>query len=227
MLRNYTTLTDLKAYIPNLDNLLWTENEDYSAQIEAAEREVRDDLLNTGLRGLLLRPDLTLNAGTSAITTATSSDAVNETFQRQRWIVNVTAQSAASVTFTLQGCDTETGTYVTVSTITSTGTGLQSELIPKPYDYYKLSTAISSGSVTVESYLTETVFDTLFIYKTLILILTSMVMTSGDQWDLKRQFFSNEYSRLLTTAKMAYDADQDGNIEMGEVVNNNVITYYK
>jgi len=51
MLRNYTTLTDLKAYIPNLDNLLWTENEDYSAQIEAAEREVRDDLLNTGLRG--------------------------------------------------------------------------------------------------------------------------------------------------------------------------------
>jgi len=225
MLRNFTTLSDLKAYIPNLENLLWTDNEDYSAQIAAAEREVRDDLLNRGLRDVYLRPDLTLNAGTSAVSVSTQTDSVGETYQRARWVVNVKAVTS-SVTLTLQGSN-DNETFETVETITATETGVTTALIGKPFSYYRATIVPSTGSATVETYLTETIYDTLFAYKTLIIILTSMIVSENDQWATKQRYFMEQYSQLLNKAKIAYDSNQDGDIESGETASMNIVAYLK
>lgn len=229
MLRNFTTLTDLKAYIPNLDNLLWRDNEDYSAQIEAAEREVRNDFNNMGLAGVYLRPDLTLEDGSTSITGAkVTTTGMADGFNRGRLVINTTALSEDnSVPCVLLGGNTIDGTYSTVTTVTVTATGLSFALLPVQYKYYKINVGVSTGSITANVYLTESNYDTLFIYKTLVIILNSLVKSEGDQWDLKRRMFMQMYSELLNNMKFAYDQDLDEQADTGEVVKNNLLVYYK
>jgi len=88
MLRNFTTADTLAGYVPHLTNLQWTNQDDYSTQIEIADYEVRNDLFNRGLRSVYLRPDLTFNEGTASVTASETSDTVTDSLSRNRWVVN-------------------------------------------------------------------------------------------------------------------------------------------
>lgn len=227
MLRNLLTESDLRAYIPNIDLVQWTGTSDYSAQIEAAEREVRDDLYSVmGLKSSALRPELTLNAGTSSITSSTTSDSVEDAADRKRLVCNVTAFSGTSHTVTLQGSNDES-TWTTVTTLTITETGIETALLPAQFTYYKATVAVSSGAMTANIYLTETIYDTLFAYKTLAIILQALIKTDGDQWSIKASYFHTMYEKKLATYKMFYDANLDGEVDEGELISNTIIKYNK
>lgn len=227
MLRNLLTESDLRAYIPNIDLVQWTGTSDYSAQIEAAEREVRDDLYSVmGLKSSALRPELTLNAGTSSITSSTTSDSVQDAADRKRLVCNVTAFSGTSHTVILDGSNDE-GTWTTVITETITGTGVYTSLLPFQYTYYRATVAVSSGAMTANIYLTETIYDTLFAYKTLAIILQALIKTDGDQWSIKASYFHTMYEKKLATYKMFYDQNLDGEVDTGELVSNTIIKYNK
>ena len=227
MLRNLLTEADLRAYIPNIDLIQWTGTDDYSAQIEAAEREVRDDLYSImGLKSSSLRPDLTLNAGTTSITSSTTSSEIEDEADRKRLVCNVTAFSGTSHTVTLQGSNDET-TWTTVTTLTITETGVESALLPLQFTYYKATVAVSSGAMTANIYLTETIYDTLFAYKTLAIILQALIKTDGDQWSIKASYFHEMYEKKLSSYKMFYDANLDGTLDEGELISNTIIKYNK
>lgn len=227
MLRNLLTEADLRAYIPNIDLIQWTGTDDYSAQIEAAEREVRDDLYSImGLKSSSLRPDLTLNAGTTSITSSTTSSEIEDEADRKRLVCNVTAFSGTSHTVTLEGSNDET-TWTTVTTLTITETGVESALLPLQFTYYKATVAVSSGAMTANIYLTETIYDTLFAYKTLAIILQALIKTDGDQWSIKASYFHEMYEKKLSSYKMFYDANLDGTLDEGELISNTIIKYNK
>jgi len=226
MLRNFLTEDDLKAYAPNLDGLLWTDDSDYSSQIATADLEVRNDFFSMGLRPVYLRPDLEFYDGTTSLTATETTDSAEDELSRNRWVVNCTALSGGNKTLTLQGSHNDTD-WVTVTTATITATGLTSYLITKAFNYYRVNVAVSSGAITIESYMTETVFDTLFAYKTLELIFQSFVKSEGDQWSIKRDYFMKGYKEKLNAYKFQYDEDGDGVLDTGELVKNNVINYYR
>ena len=227
MLRNLLIESDLRAYIPNIDLVQWTGTDDYSAQIEAAEREVRDDLYSImGLKSSSLRPDLTLNAGTTSITSSTTSSEIEDEADRKRLVCNVTAFSGTSHTVTLEGSNDET-TWTTVTTLTITETGVESALLPLQFTYYRSVVAVSSGAMTANIYLTETIYDTLFAYKTLAIILQALIKTDGDQWSIKASYFHEMYEKKLSTYKMFYDANLDGEVDAGEMTSNKIVGYYK
>ena len=227
MLRNLLTEADLRAYIPNIDLIQWTGTDDYSAQIEAAEREVRDNLYSImGLKSSSLRPDLTLNAGTTSITSSTTSSEIEDEADRKRLVCNVTAFSGTSHTVTLEGSNDET-TWTTVTTLTITETGVESALLPLQFTYYKATVAVSSGAMTANIYLTETIYDTLFAYKTLAIILQALIKTDGDQWSIKASYFHEMYEKKLSSYKMFYDANLDGTLDEGELISNTIIKYNK
>jgi hypothetical protein len=114
-----------------------------------------------GLKSSALRPELTLNAGTSSITTSTTSETVEDSADRKRLVCNVTAFSGTSHTVTLEGSNDES-TWATVSTLTITETGIATALLPAQFTYYRATVAVSSGAMTANIYLTETIYDTLY-----------------------------------------------------------------
>lgn len=226
MLRNFTTADTLAGYVPHLTNLQWTNQDDYSTQIEIADYEVRNDLFNRGLRSVYLRPDLTFNEGTASVTASETSDTVTDSLSRNRWVVNVTAFSGSNKTITLQGSNDETD-WSTIDTVTISATGETSQLLTKNYNYYRINTAVSSGAITFESYLTETNYDCLFDYKTLTIILRPLIKSEGDQFDLAYREFQRMYNDLLNSMKVQYDADNDGELDSGEIEKQNIVRYYK
>lgn len=226
MLRNYTTATTLAGYVPHLNNLQWTNQDDYSTQIAIADYEVRNDLFNRGLRALYLRPDLTFNDGTDSITSSETSDTVTDELTRNRWVINCTAFSGNNKTITLEGSN-DNSTWTTVDSVTISATSETSQLLTKNYKYYRINTAVSSGAITFESYLTETNYDCLFDYKTLTIILRPLIKSEGDQFDLAYREFQRMYNDLLQSMKVQYDEDLDSSLDTGELQRNNLVRYYK
>lgn len=226
MLKNFTTEDDLKAYVPNLTGLLWAGETDYTAQIAAADKEVRNDFTARGLRHIFLRPDLVLIDGTESIAASETSDAIEEAFNYGRLAVEVTAFSGANKTLTLEGSN-DNSTWETIYTVTISETGNDYYDLPAAYAYYRTNLATSSGAVTAKVYLTETSFDTLFVYKTLELILQSFVKNEGDQFSIKRDYFAREYREKLSSLKSLYDVDLSGTVDTGETNETTSITYYR
>ena len=226
MLRNYTTAETLAGYVPHLNNLQWTNQDDYSEQIKIADYEVRNDLFNRGLRSVYLRPDLDFFSGSDTFTSAETTDSVTDSLSRNRWVVDVLAISGGDKTITLEGSN-DNETFETVSSATLTEVDEVSYFLPRNYAYYRVSLAVSAGSMTLRSYLTETNYDCLFDYKTLTIILRPLIKSEGDQFDLAYREFQRMYNDMINTMKVHYDTDLDGAVESGEVVKNTIVNYYK
>jgi len=61
----------------------------------------------------------------------------------------------------------------------------------------------------------------------LTIILRPLIKSEGDQFDLAYREFQRMYNDLLNSMKVQYDADNDGELDSGELSKQNIVRYYK
>jgi len=211
MLRNLTTETDLKGYAVRLTNLLGTGETDYSKQKEKATQFVFNQLLQKRYDVKQLMPEMVLRASGTSITADEDTTAVEDTINRLRIVIDNITNTTSAKTITLQGSDTEDGTFTDVTTVTvATADTLQTVTFTDTYKFYRLNTAVISGAIDYRAYLTETVYDELFGCKWLVFILADIRKSEGDQFDLKMQYYENMYNDLMNSAMLYIDTNADG-----------------
>ena len=224
MIRIFIDQDYLKAYVPNLDNLLFTGEEDFSKEKRAAEQEVLQDFLNSRHRAVAIRNDLDLrSSGTTLTDDASTDSSAEDTISRTRWVVNVTTYTA-SASLELQGRDASDDDWNTVSSMTITETGENSEVITKYYKYYRV-VAMVTGSLDYESFLTESVYDLLHAYKWAMIINRNRTKQEGDQYYVKYELCKAYYDKLFNDMVLYLDTDNDGEVDTG--ISNNSIKMYK
>lgn len=179
-----------------------------------AKYEVEGDLYNKGYKARLLMIPLTLldseNINSGNTTYSDISDA--DEFNRKRIYYKCDGVGTADkiVTLTLQGSNSETGTFVTVlSTSFAANTLSTSYLYNDTYKHYKVlvnpNTAITD--VTVQLY--ENVYDRLMLYKSLMIYFKSLSKEPMDNWDMYYSRYKDLYQEELDKARIGYDVDED------------------
>ena len=211
MLRNYTTEDDVKRYIPNLDDLVFTDETDWSDQKLAAETEVLNDVIMNRYDNLLLRNDLLLRSSGTTITaseTGTTSDA--DVFNRLRWLYNITPFTGDDTTLTLQGSQ-DGSIWESLSAVTVTEAVDTSVIISKVCKYFRTVVTITgTTSMDFSSSMTETSFDLLFLFKWCSIIYRTLYKSQDDQYYLKMLEFEKKYSEVLQSIRIFTETDTDG-----------------
>jgi hypothetical protein len=229
MIRNYTTDSDLQSYVPNLTNLLWNGQTDFSAQKQSAEIEVMNDFIKRNYKAIYLRNDLMLRNSGTAITSTTSEDLSDEdTITRMRFVVDCkTFTGTQGKTITLYGSNDSGDTYVSIDSLTITETGISSLVITEFYKCYKVTATVPDGSIDYSAYMTETSYDLLHIFKQLVIILTPLVKDENSTYGLLLAEFKRKYENEWTQLKVYYDSSESGDLDNLTVNRNNSINYYK
>lgn len=229
MIRNYTTDEDLKAYVPNLNNLLWTGQSNFNMQKQSAEIEVMNDFIKRDYKAIYLRNDLSLRESGTAISN-TISEAVSsaDDITRMRFVVNCKAITGTTdKTVTIYGTDDDGDTYISIDTLTISAIGIKSLIIPEYYKKYKVTATVPDGSIDYAAYLTETSYDLLHIFKELIIILTPLVKEENSTYGLLLNEFKKKYDYEWDQLKIYYDSAGSGNLNDLTVNRNYSITYLK
>jgi hypothetical protein len=113
------------------------------------------------------------------------------------------------------------------SSVTISATGITSYTFAELYNYYRLDTTIGSAtSITFEAYLTETIYDLLYKYKWLELILNDSIK-KNDQFLMKRDYFKESYDNLMSKGHFYYDENQDDDLTEDEQQRGNIITFIR
>jgi len=201
-MNNYITERELKGFIPELSKYLWTGENDFSKQKIQAEQSVISDLSNKGYKIRQLQPKIYLD-----------TSGVEDTINGLRFVS--TSTGAGSVI--LSGASTEDGTYETIITLTFVKAETRDYLITNPYKYYKIN------SEDYVSYIVETIYDRLFAYKWIELILMDSYKEEGDAYYTRMIYFKTEYENLINKLVINVDSDDDGEISEGETITTNSI----
>lgn len=222
MIETGVTTDSLLAYDPSLAKYYPTGYGDFDNQISEALRIIISKLMQNKkdikkyCTPLELSPSVTINANTETTT-------VSDDIRRMLWKVNVTT-FAGVLSFTLKGCDTESGTYETVGVLTFTATGSKYLIFTTPYKYYKIVPSVTT-SITYKSDLIESSFYHSHLYMSLMLAYKISVKAEGDRFDYKtkdmQEMFNNDWNTMLAT----YDEDDSKTIDndlekYGEPTNN-------
>lgn len=218
MLTNYVDETYLKGFFPELTKYYWTGETSFDKSKEKAEQAVFIDFINRGYKAAFLRPALWLKESANITATETTS-AVEDTTTRLRYRYTVTEHTGTTgKTIALKGCNTETGTYTTITTITlgTTAVAETGGLITTPYKYYKLTTTLADGSLTYDFKLVETNYDLFFAYKWLEIILMNTTKEEGDQYHIKAMYFKDLYNKLWSDIKIIDDVNEDEELDSKE-----------
>ena len=211
MLKNYIVQSDLSAYVPNIDELLFDNQLDYSSQIAISENEILNDFYQKKYDSILLRDDLTLDAGTSAVSaTAYTDSTAADTLNRLRWVLNFTSFSGDEITVILQGRNDEDDEWVEVKRVDIDTSGQTTYLISPGYKYYRLRYIISDVTTfTVNSFMTETSYDLLFIYKILYRIHEQLFKEIDDQYYTRMKLYEGQYNKALNSIRVTYDSNDE------------------
>lgn len=228
MIKNYISQEDLKAYIPNIDNLLWTGQEDFSTQFTSAEIEVMNDFIKKNYKAIYLRNDLFIREAGTVTTAAETSDISEEdTITRMRFVVDCkTFTGDDDKVITIHGTN-DSVTYTSIDSLTISATGVSSLIISQYYKHYKVVATVPDGSIDYAAYLTETSYDLLYIYKTLIIILTPLVKEENSTYGLLLAEFKRKYENEWNELKVFYDSSESGDINGLEIIRNSSINYLK
>ena len=186
----------IAKYIPDTTPFISRSSEMIMQKVQAKDIK---------LRQILIPLDLVLNA------------AEEDEFERMRFVVNLSAAVVTTgITYSLNGCNTEDGTFLSVATITYSANeyGEKSVVFTKSYKFYKV-TANYTGVLT-ECFLVETSFDLCLIFCSLWLAFNSLVKTPNDVWSGKsldyQQMFNDTYSEL----NFRVDKDESGDYDTNE-----------
>lgn len=227
MIRNYITDSDLDEHYPNITDYLPDSLSNWQNQIDEAFELMLNDLRSREIdvRTLGIGLDLkraanetddqnVLTSSTEAVSTASTH--INGKDGFRRFAVNVTARSGTTTSIVLQGSndhdvdnDTEPTNWTTITTLTPTTTGETSTIIDEQYRYYRISSTISSASITYTAALYEVYYDIWIIYKTFFLIFMYLAKTPDDIWSERAKKYEQLYSQTLTGFKFFIDSDDD------------------
>lgn len=205
---NFVTENDLKGYVPELDRLLWSDQADYSQQKQRAEEIVSLDLIDRGYPLRQLQTPLLLFSGTMT----GESEAVTDRLSRTR--LSVTGFTGTG-TITLQG--KTSGDWVNIVTVS----GNANPIFINSFLSYRLKVV---GSLTFTANLYEAVYDSLFAYKWLELILRDKFNNEGDQYWSRMILFRDDYNRKIGSMNISIDRNDDGTIEATESKSTNIVT---
>lgn len=214
MLRNYTTETDVKRYIPNLDELLFSEMDDWSEQKIAAESEVINDLITSRYDNLLIREDLLLRSSGTVITASeTGTTSAIDYLNRLRFIYTVNSFTGDSCSLILQGSEDGT-TWEDLKTISVTDEVDTSAIITKVMKYFRTKVTITgTTSIDLSASMSETSFDLLFVYKWCSIIMKCLYVNTDDQFYLKMLEFQKMYDAKFANIRIFLDVNSDGELE--------------
>lgn len=225
MVRNYITENDLKAYVPKLDTLLYPGDTDFSLQKQASEIEVMNDFIKRGFKAVYLRNDLTLRDSGTAITEATAEDVSEiDSITRMRWVIDCKTFTGEAKTVTLQGTN-DLENYNTITSQEISEVGITSVIIEEFYKYYKVTANVTDGTFDYSSYLTETSYDLLYIFKWLIIILTPIAKDINSPYYILLQNFLQRYADEWNTLKVYYDNSGTGELSALDIYNNTSLNF--
>lgn len=217
MIRNYLVESDLKGLIPNLDNLLFTGQDDWTQQKRDAEIDVMNDFINSKFRAVYARNDLSLRTSGDVLNASDFTESVEDVITRQRWVIN-TISCTGSPILTLQGRNSEDDTWTDISSVTITATDETTQIISKFYNFYRISATISSATIDYESSLTETIYDQLFLFKWAEKIYWTLFTNSESEFKLKYEMMQSMYSSAWNKALIYYDTNTDGTVDVDNVM---------
>jgi hypothetical protein len=215
--QNHITEKDLKAYIPELSKLLWSDEADYSNQKTEAERLVLMDLADRGYRSIDVMPEVILRKPGALITANETSEASPDSIiSRSRFVLEVNKYiSGGTITIQLEGSG-DRSNWENILTQTVTGLNKASIVIGREFRYYRVLATVTGGGVDFLAYMVETTFDRLLSSKWLELILLDRYVEESDQYYLKMMYFKNEYDRLWNRIKIWSDRNNNGELDLGE-----------
>ena len=224
MVKNYLVQADLEAYIPKLETLLYSTQENFDLQKQQAEIEVMNDFIKRGYKAIYLRNDLILrNSGDTIAVTTAEDVSLEDSITRMRWVIDTKVFTGTeSKTIYLSGSnDAETYTAITEQEITETG--ITNVIISEFYKYYKVTCELSDGTIDYSSYLTETSYDLLYAYKWLVIILTPIAKEINSPYWVLLQSFIDKYNSEWNSLKVYYDNLGTGDISQLSTYNNNTV----
>lgn len=224
MVKNYLVQADLEAYIPKLETLLYTNQDNFDLQKQQAEIEVMNDFIKRGFKAIYLRNDLILReSGTTISETTAESISLEDTITRMRWVIDTKVFTGTeSKTIYLSGSnDAETYTAITEQEITETG--ITNVIISEFYKYYKVTCELSDGTIDYSSYLTETSYDLLYAFKWITIILTPIAKEINTPYWILLQSFIDKYNSEWNSLKIYYDSQGTGDISQLSTYNNNTV----
>lgn len=210
MLRNNIDETYLKGFVPELTKYLWNGETDFSKQKQSAEQMVYLDLSNRGYDTASISPGLVLRDDTDTLSANSTGDSVEDVANRGRCCYNVTVRTGTT-SLVLQGSNDEE-TWTTIATQSITATVSSSFLFLGGFKYYRINSTVT-GTLAFTCWLAETIYDALFTYKWLELIMLDSYTEENDQYYKRMEYFRNEYNRLLDSGKLQKDDDFDGTEE--------------
>lgn len=200
----YPTIAEVKAYAPNLDQYFWEgyDQTNFDSQLSLAASLTQQALIrnNNFLRKMM--PELVLREiGTSALSaTSETTDSFVDDNNRLRLVIDCrTFTGSGTKTVTLQGGNSETGDFVTVTTLNITATGVTSKLFYKTYTRYKISFTQADGTINYEAFLVDTQYDEMIYNKVLEIITRSAgVPKTKDSFDLIADDFKLKFEELAS-----------------------------
>jgi len=213
LLKNYLIEDDLKAYIPELDELLYTEGSNWNKEKQAAEMKVMTDFMNSShLRPIYLRNDLTLRNSLTVLS-ANYSDAVTieDIYSRTRLIIVTTVLTGGNKVVTLQGRDAATDVWTTIETVTITAIGTRSLVITDMYKFYRITATVTAGTFAYKSSLTRIPYDLLYLYQWAMQVYWQCAKRGEDQYWLKYTEMKKEYDSLWLS--IVVDNSSGGSID--------------
>jgi hypothetical protein len=215
--KNYITEEELKAYMPELARLLWSDEADYSRQGTEAVKTVISDLVNRGYDPVKLMPELVLKEGGNIITAnETGESAEDKASARARFVYDVLSfGSTDEKTIILEG-SFDNSAWTQIAAFTVTAPGIFSRVITRMFRYYRVKAFISGGSLNYSASLIETTYDRLITAKWLELILLDRYTEENDQYHLRMKYFRNEYEKQWDSIRIWSDDNEDGNLQSAE-----------
>ncbi|MCC7289841.1 hypothetical protein IT417_01140 [bacterium] len=144
-----------------------------------------------------------------------TSDAVSDDLERMLWQVEVTS-FVSDCGFVLSGCNTESGTYITIGNLSFTASGTNYLVFNDTYKFYKVS--ITAGDdTTYESNLIESSFYHAHLFLSISLAYKTAIKAEGDRMDYLAKMYDQKFVDEMITMVTSYDEDSSGDISSDEI----------
>jgi len=210
---------------PILQNHLHDSQVDYQTAISTAYGLMVQDVKNQNhdIRKLCKRLYLQETEKTVTAETYNGATSKEDRVERLRWVIKVTALTTNPATFALQGKNKTSDSWTTIKTVIIDNKGIHKfkvlEVRPNVeleiYKYYRIQKTDSTSTLTFTSYLVETTYENLHLWRSLALIFEDLVTKGEDIFRSKADKYLDMYDHYLVNNKYYYDSEDDG--EIGEV----------
>lgn len=214
MIRTGITNDSLLDLQPALQNYYPQGQSTFQEQIDESLRQIIRELKKN-------RKDIKKYCTPLALQTSVSksagftSGAVADTLDRMLWQVKVSSYLGAC-SFTLSGCNTDTGTFTTIGSLSFTSVTTKYLVFNDTYKYYKV-TIITATATTYESNLIESSFYHAHLFLSIANAYRTAVKSEGDRMDYFSKMYEQKYVDEMITMVTSYDEDSSGDITEDEI----------